>query len=92
MFFIRELNTYLARGCKRLKEEIQRAHVLPHTNQVSQQMGDNIHGLQWHHVPWMDVPTARDMAAVSLAPSKCHSKCLSWSTNSEEKGVLGHKR
>ena len=79
MFFIRELNTHLAQGYEQLKEEIQQAQMPPHTNQVSHQIGDNIPELQWHHTPCTDFPSPRNMAAVSLTPSKCYSRCLSWS-------------
>lgn len=33
----------------------------------------------------------KNVVAVSLASSKCHSKCLLWSINCAEKGILGNK-
>lgn len=91
LFFIRELNTHLAQGCEKLKEESQQAWKLPHASQESQQIGDNVHELRPHPVPCADCPTPRTVAAVSLTSSKCHSRCLSWFLNSVEKRILGNK-
>lgn len=84
MFFIRELNAHLAQGCEKLKEEIQQAQMPPHANQWANRSVTT-------STCCTDFPTPRNMAAVSLASSKRHSKCISWSLTSVEKRILGTK-
>lgn len=64
--------------------------MLSHTNQVSQQISDNIHKLQ-QPPACLNLPTQKNMAAVSLASSRCRSKGLLWSMHYAEKGILGKK-
>ena len=66
------------------------AQTLPHTNQVSQQVSDNIHKLQ-QPPACLNLPTQKNTAAVSLASSRCRSKGLLWSMHYAEKGILGKK-